>query len=537
MNSGRVCRDSRTKKHKGEQARVVIALHAFPVYDHVFHVPRGGTCKICLRSLRWLREHPPLPVPEIPAPDVTALAATGGLNGLSKVGDRSGDPPPEASVSRLAWSAADEWRRLAEVRSELERCRDQLAEHQAVLLHVGDAIHTEVDRLQEWERNVKMREDELGDVEKQLEGMRSEIQKQYLTQKRLLETMSAKDEAPASPRQLAAASTTPRSSGRTGLSALSPGREVGDRGGFKDGVDSSPAPALPWETRSQGKASAAGQRQPLQASAEEELISLQRGIEQKKRQLRVLEEEAGNVARPHSAAASGTPRTPRAVKGEASPQERLHPMLEGRLLSGLAPPPAPPPLDAAPPPVFGDDAGRARIRNPAHPGQCGGMPDRGFPTRSTVEAAVGSDPLLPEPPVFSSDTAGLGVGLLRAPPPPPAPPPSIALGGSHSSGPSASPKGADRARGSMPADFKKEVASPVGAAGMATTEELGQAMKQLFHAFASRAAGSVAKPGGGRAGRVALGLQVVLRGVSALGIGSMNTIAVATVRFLQARSI
>ena len=66
---------------------------------------------------------------------------------------------------------------------------------------------------------------------------------------------------------------------------------------------------------------------------------------------------------------------------------------------------------------------------------------------------------------------------------------------------------------------------------------LSQAMKQLFHAFASRAvrparfgvvsvdppvllwltlqpycseAGSVAKPGGGRAGRVALGLQVAL---------------------------
>lgn len=426
---------------------------------------------------------------------------------MSKVGDQRGDPPPEASVSRLAWSAADEWRRLAEVRSELERCRDQLAEHQAVLLHVGDAIHTEVDRLQEWERNVKMREDELGDVEKQLEGMRSEIQKQYLTQKRLLETMSAKDEAPASPRQLAAASTTPRSSGRTGPSTLSPGRElqVGDRGGFKDRVDSSPAPALPWETRSQ--ASAAGQRQPLQASAEEELISLQRGIEQKKRQLRVLEEEAGNVARPHFAAASGTPR---AVKGEPSPQERLHPMLEGRLLSGLAPPPAPPPLDAAPPPVFGDDSSRARIRAPAHPAQCAGTSDRGFPTRSTAEAAVGADPL-PELPVFSSSDTGLGVGLLRAPPPPPAPPPSIALGGSHSNGPSASPKGADRARGSMPADFKKEAASPVGAAGMATTEELGQAMKQLFHAFASRAAGSVAKPGGGRAGRVALGLQDYLR--------------------------
>eukprot|EP00439_Symbiodinium_sp_Y106_P051020 s2120_g6.t1 len=304
----------------------------------------------------------------------------------------------------------------------------------------------------------------------------------------------------------------PRSSGRTGLSALSPGREVGDRGGFKDRVDSSTAPALPWETRSPAKTSAAGQQQPLQASAEEELISLQRGIEQKKRQLRVLEEEAGNVARPHFAAASGTPR---AVKGEAPSQERLHPMLEDHLHM-LIWKYSPPPLDAAPPPVFGDDAGRARIRNPAHPGQCGGMSDRGFPTRSTAEAAVGSDPLLPEPPVFSSDTAGLGVGLLRAPPPPPAPPPSIALGGSHSSGPSASPKGADRARGSMPSDFKKEVASPVGAAGMATTEELGQAMKQLFHAFASRAAGSVAKPGGGRAGRVALGLQVVLRGTESV---------------------
>ena len=31
----------------------------------------------------------------------------------------------QASVSRLAWSAADEWRRLAEVRSELERLQLQ----------------------------------------------------------------------------------------------------------------------------------------------------------------------------------------------------------------------------------------------------------------------------------------------------------------------------------------------------------------------------------------------------------------------------
>eukprot|EP00913_Durusdinium_trenchii_P000539 g495.t1 len=37
-------------------------------------------------------------------------------------------------------------------------------------------------------------------------------------------------------------------------------------------------------------------------------------------------------------------------------------MLEGRLLSEMAPPPVPPPLDAAPPPDFGD--GRPRSARP-----------------------------------------------------------------------------------------------------------------------------------------------------------------------------
>ena len=42
-------------------------------------------------------------------------------------------------------------------------------------------------------------------------------------------------------------------------------------------------------------------------------------------------------------------------------------------------------------------------------------------------------------------------------------------------------------------------------------EELGQAMRKLFNAFASRATGPVQAPRGGRAGRVALGLPDFVR--------------------------
>ncbi|CAJ1410157.1 unnamed protein product [Effrenium voratum] len=419
----------------------------------------GGSLTDQLPSLRWLRENPPLPVP------VTSMAVTGGL----RVPDQFGHPTPEASASRIAWSAADEWRRLAEVRSELERCRDQLVEHQAVLLHVGDAIHSEVDRLQEWERGIRVREDELGDVEKQLEGMRSEIQKQYLTQKRILETMGGKDEARRSPSPV----SSPPSRTRPAIDAPAAGT------GASEG-----ATPHTWPE----KASAARVARAPKANAEEELMALQRGIEQKKRQLRVLEEEAGNAARPlFSPSDGGSP----GILKSSTPRERpLHPMLESRMLSELAPPPTPPPLDAAPPPDFGH-AGRPRAGRSARP-----MAD-GVPPPS-VEATFS----LTEPALDLSVGRSPGVGLLRAPPPPPAPPPSIQTGGlSLSRG--ASPTSASETRSPQ--------SSYVGASGTASPEELGQAMKQLFHAFASRAAGSVAKPGGGRSGRVALGLQDYLR--------------------------
>lgn len=53
-------------------------------------------------------------------------------------------------------------------------------------------------------------------------------------------------------------------------------------------------------------------------------------------------------------------------------------------------------------------------------------------------------------------------------------------------------------------------ASAAGGSG-ASPEELGQAMRKLFAAFASRATGPVQAPRGGRAGRVALGLQDFVR--------------------------
>lgn len=428
----------------------------------------GGTFTEQLPSLRWLRENPPLPVPDIPPPDVTTVALTGGARG-----DRS--DPSEAS-SRLAWSAAEEWRRLAEVRSELERCRDQLVEHQAVLLHVGDAIHSEVDRVQEWERTVRLREDELGDVEKQLEGMRAEIQKQYLTQKRLLETMSGKEEGGRASVQPAAGTlkgvrpafaSSPSKAGETGSTDL-------------PGQASSSWPDK--EARSSAKGTALAQS-GSQVSAEEELISLQRGIEQKKRQLRVLEEEASNTARPLFASAG----LQGILKGNSPREKPLHPMLEGRMLSEMAPPPVPPPLDAAPPPDFGDGRPRGRNQRPfADTSLNAEMPEATFGVNEASELGVGRTPR---------------GGLLRAPPPPPAPPPSIA--GGMPSAAKASGEGGET-RGANSSTY-------VGSSGMASPEELGQAMKQLFHAFASRAAGSVAKPGGGRSGRVALGLQDYLR--------------------------
>lgn len=340
---------------------------------------------------------------------------------------------------------------------------------------MGDAIHSEVDRLQEWERNVRLREDELGEVEKQLEGMRAEIQKQYLTQKRLLETMASKDEGGRASVQPAAGTL------KGARPAASSASKAGETGIADQGGQSSISSAWPdREARSSAKGTALAPG--TQVSAEEELIALQRGIEQKKRQLRVLEEEAGNTARPLFASGNGLQGI---LKGNSPREKPLHPMLEGRLLSEMAPPPVPPPLDAAPPPDFGD--GRPRGRSP-----------RSFAdTSKPAEATFG----LSEAPEELSVGRNPRGGLLRAPPPPPAPPPSIAAGGI-SSAKGAGEGGETRAPNNS---------TYVGSSGMASPEELGQAMKQLFHSFASRAAGSVAKPGGGRSGRVALGLQDYLR--------------------------
>merc|ERR1719265_377403 len=53
--------------------------------------------------------------------------------------------------------------------------------------------------------------------------------------------------------------------------------------------------------------------------------------------------------------------------------------------------------------------------------------------------------------------------------------------------------------------------APAPAGSGASPEELGQAMRKLFHAFASRATGPAQGARGGRAGRVALGFPDYVR--------------------------
>jgi len=352
-----------------------------------------------LQSFRWLKENRPAPVPELPPPEVAS--ATAGSSGSS-----------EESAARLAWRAADEWRHLTDAREALERSREQLDEHQAVLMNVGDAVLSEVERLQEWEKRIQGREASFSEVEKKLEGMRADLSRQYLQQQRAMEISSYEV------------------SNDAVVSTLQPLREIdvakaeGSMAGYPRPrqvsaltVDSDASP-VDRGSVSGDRARQSGDERRKEGSAEEELITLQRGIEQKRRQLRVLEEEASNGTRGAGQTAA------RDLAGE------VHPMLEGSALS--------------------ESAGRSTLSS----------------------------------------------RLLRSPPPPPAPPPSMPRGQPSSSRTPVEGRPSPQA----------QAASPTG-----TSDEIGKAMQQLFSSFASRAAGSVALPRGGRSGRVALGLQDYLR--------------------------
>mmetsp|Transcript_20407 Transcript_20407/g.36560 ORF Transcript_20407/g.36560 Transcript_20407/m.36560 type:complete len:826 (+) Transcript_20407:64-2541(+) len=417
-----------------------------------------------LSSLAWLRENRPGPIPVVPPADVTRSALVGG-QGLSE------GLSSEESASRMAWRAADEWRRLAEVREALERSREQLDEHQAVLINVGDAVQKEVERLQDWEKRMAGKQAELSEVERRLESTRAEISRQYLQQQRAMEISSSEVS-----HRAALLHPTPRShQGASFGEDVYPQAEVSALA-----IDSDASPldtgkstkVFNFSTAEDRESLSVDSTQPAQeplrrqeGSAEEELIILQRGIEQKKRALRVLEEEAS------SSAVFGA--------GRSLASKEVHPMLQGR--------PQP-----APAPDFGDVKGRMRPSSP-----------RSGPL----------DP--PKPPPLLSNVSVDGPtnqarserrqDLLRSPPPPPTPPPSIPPGGHGRSSSSRSYPDA-ASLGSLPASPQAAVQSPSGA-----SDEIGKAMQQLFSSFASRAAGSVAMPRGGRSGRVALGLQDYLR--------------------------
>eukprot|EP00933_Yihiella_yeosuensis_P026555 TRINITY_DN20616_c3_g1_i1.p1 TRINITY_DN20616_c3_g1~~TRINITY_DN20616_c3_g1_i1.p1 ORF type:complete len:804 (+),score=170.17 TRINITY_DN20616_c3_g1_i1:62-2473(+) len=413
-----------------------------------------------MASLRWLRENTPAAIPEIPA---AALSAA--LSG--------GDTGNTDSATRAAWRTADEWRRLSEVRNTLTSSRECLAEHQGILLSVGDAILHELERMEDRERALKAKELELSDVEQRLEGMRAEMSREYASRQRLLQTMAPTDAVLDAGRMPSFPSTGP-STGRAGkagsrptpaelsladsLEPLSPGVRTLS-------PDSSSGGAV-YRKRVEREKSNSGYDE---ASATQQLAALHRGIEEKKRQLRIFEEAASSI--PNTAQASSR-----------------HPILEGQGFASLKPPSPPPSLlnAPAPPPARRDDSdlpARARdkyygINQPLPPPS---PPPKWDQTVSSLDLS----------PIGTGGTIGASE-LLRTPPGPPAPPPAMTTYGGY--------------RSSAPTSQTKQAY-----AGGASIEELSQASKQLFHTFASRAAGSVAVPQGGRSGRVGLGLQDFLR--------------------------
>merc|ERR1719352_30235 len=134
-----------------------------------------------LERLRWLRQNPPSEVPLLPPPPVGSGAlATQQDAAKYNVAQASGD----TAAARLAWHAADEWRRLGELRSEMAKCRENLMQHQAVLVSVGEAVHREYAQLEEKRRGLEADKQDITEVETRLDWFRADLTRQYKQQQR-----------------------------------------------------------------------------------------------------------------------------------------------------------------------------------------------------------------------------------------------------------------------------------------------------------------------------------------------------------------
>lgn len=427
-----------------------------------------------LEALHWLRENPPAPVPTLTSlgdPGTSGATAASSVAGVAN--HLLEGLPGDAVAARFAWRAVDEWRRLAEARNEMAKCRQALAEHQEVLLSVGDAVHQEFVQIEDQARSLSARKGQLGEVEARLDSLRVEMGWQYMQQQRWI---AAGLHSSLGCRPMGEISTGCLEGGQAagGLSAASPGGQAAFSG------------RAAWSALDTVRAQAP-HRWPLEQAQHElaQLRALQEGIEEKRRYLDRLEEDD---------------------------------MLEGLLAKAPPLPPEAPPLDAAPPPehVAGWPArSRSRGQRIAQPLPPPAPPpvlaDSALSTEPACELSPGLVPShtaqAASPSLALRDAAGWGL-LQNAPRPPPSPPPAIICretgGPLEATGSSAGFN--DTCDGNVPLSGGEKA---VGRG--ATRKELGQAMQHVFHAFASRTVGVVALPRGAKSGRMAMGLQDFLR--------------------------
>lgn len=434
-----------------------------------------------LERLRWLRQNPPAEVPLLPPAPI-------GSGALSTQADasqyHSAQAAGDTAAARLAWRAADEWRRLGELRSEMAKCRENLMQHQAVLVSVGEAVHREYAQLEEKRRGLEADKQDITEVETRLDWFRADLTRQYKQQQRWVSAGLAGDAS-------ATGGGRPGSPGRgRGVGDLSPTRFQGFGSSDPDDFMPGPATGNGLEQREIGQ-----------------LQQLQEEVDKRRRWLRDLEE----VAEEDDAPPTGQFR-PAPQRGQASGRPvRMGQGLDASPLPPPAPPPLVPPLVAPPPP---DQVTELPWRGGAQRGPLTTPPPPAPPPRLDETLQEPGMELSPAGDRSQSPQPRQRQGMLRTPPPPPSPPPPILIGAGIGGIPQAygqtGPRSGSPMMGGSMLAAPPSARSPAAGSG-ATPEELGQAMRKLFNAFASRATGPVQAPRGGRAGRVALGLPDFVR--------------------------
>jgi hypothetical protein len=123
--------------------------------------------------LQWLLEKAPTEIPEMPnIPD--------GIFGHTAYHDAAmlHHGSTDAAAARLAWRAADEWRRLKELREEMTRAREQLIDHQNVLAQAAAGVQQQYLAAREGQRDVHMDREEIQLMEGRLLRLRETASRQ-----------------------------------------------------------------------------------------------------------------------------------------------------------------------------------------------------------------------------------------------------------------------------------------------------------------------------------------------------------------------